>query len=137
MERDQSRQEIVASTIRKLLNIVTIYCFETFHHRGTEGNIFYPVGPSPRRPAAPAHSAARVAPATQAGDDDRMKRLCPSGNILNIYVCICLLYGYAIYVRCLAEAEAFVFVGISRQTQKYRSSLWPLCLCGEMNLLDP
>jgi hypothetical protein len=32
-----------------------------------------PIGPSPRRPAAPAHNAARVAPATQAGDGDWVK----------------------------------------------------------------
>ncbi len=39
-------------------------------------------------------------------------------------------------VPCLEEAEGFGFVGISRQTQKYRSSLWPLCLCGEKIVFD-
>jgi len=62
---------------------------------------------------------AEVAPATQAGDDDRIKRLRPCGNILNIYVCMRLLCGHASYVHSLVEADAFVFVGISRQTQKY------------------
>ena len=49
----------------------------------------------------------------RSGDDDRIKRLRSLGNILNIYVCMCLLYEYVIYVRCLTEVEAFVFVGAS------------------------